>query len=270
MKRIHVSLALCACLLGGAAFGQDKKGDTKRKAAAAPYPSFKHLDGQTLVFVGNGSGGSLSVSDTLIRLAIEEHVPLLVHPIKWCRYGELAKDHADLESHFSHAARTAEWIAVVRQECPRSPVFLVGHSSGTHVILRTAEMLPENSVERIILLAPSVSCNYDLTRALRTSRGGVLSFWSNADGVLELAAELLGSADGQKTACAGRVGFLVPKEMAAKEPALYAKLSQVHWEEGIGGAGGHYGWTRAPFARRYLVPALTALKASPAPAPVKK
>lgn len=255
MGRGLMVAALAAAMLvwGPEASGQDKKTDAKK---TPPPRTLKHLDGQMIVLVANGSGGSTSTSDSLWTVSREEHVPLVVQTVHWCRYGESMRDHNDHEAHFAGAARIAGWVETLRKDCPKSPIFLVGHSSGTRVVLAASEMVPARSLERVILLAPSVSCNYDLTTALRAARDGIVSYYSNLDTVLEIAEDYLGTADGQRTACAGRVGFRVPRDKAGKAPEAYAKFRQFHWEESMGGHGGHYSGTRESFMRRTLLPSL--------------
>lgn len=236
MKHL-VGLAVCAFLSAGAA-GQEK-----------PAPSFKHLDGQTLVLVANGSGASTAASDNLACVARAARAPLVVLPVPWCRYGYAIADHADHDAQLAAAARMAAWVQYLSKDCPHSSIVLLGHSSGTRVVLAAAEMLPERSLQRIYLLAPSVSCLYDLGGAARATRCGIHSFYSEFDTVLQIAADQLGTADGQRTRCAGEVGFRVPRELAGR-------ILQVPWRDEFGGSGGHYFWVRERFLGRYVLPAL--------------
>src|SRR5947207_2649584 len=74
-----------------------------------------------------------------------------------------------------------------------------------------AEFLPPDSVERVVLLAPSVSAEYDLGPALACAREGIDVFHSGRDrAYLGLGVRLLGTADRHWSDAAGRVGFRVP------------------------------------------------------------
>ena len=68
----------------------------------------------------------------------------------------------------------AEQVTAFRAEVPEAPVFLVGKSGGTGVIVKALEQLPENAVEAAVLLSPALSPGYDLAPAPagRPARGG--------------------------------------------------------------------------------------------------
>lgn len=245
-----VAGVLFSCSLGlQPSQAQEKKGKS-------PVPSLKSLNGQPIVLVANGSGGDSSLSDNLRNVAQERRVPLIVWTVPWCRHNSLAFDHIDREAHGKAAIRMASLAQAIRKECPDSPLSLLGHSAGCHVVLQAAAMLPEKSLESIFLLAPSVSCVYDVTPALRTTRCSLVSYWSTGDTALELATDILGTADGLSMECAGRVGFRVPRRVTEAHPDLYAKFHQVRWREGMGGLGGHSSWIREPFLRRHLLPSM--------------
>src|SRR5262249_6928324 len=155
-------------------------------------------------------------------------------------------DHDAVERHAQAAAYLAEQICIFRKAYPDRLVIVIGHSAGTHIVLLATQLLPDQSVDRIFLLAPSVACTYDLRKALRCSKTGIESFWSPEDGVLELAVDYIGTADRQKgVQAAGRVGFskLPP---GTPECELYGGLRQYKWypdlAEIYGHQGGHYGW----------------------------
>jgi pimeloyl-ACP methyl ester carboxylesterase len=165
-------------------------------------------------------------------------------------------DYADQEAHQAAAGYIAGWVQVLSKDCPNSKLILVGYSSGTNVVLSAAALCPPRSLHRIVLLAPAVSYAYDLQPALKASRCGIDSFFSAWDGVLQMAEERMGSADGQPTATAGRVGFWPP--IGGAEMAASGALRQHPWRDDMGGHGGHFSWTTTTFTRRVLVPLLLA------------
>ena len=85
-------------------------------------------------------------------------------------------------------------IATALDELSRR-VTAIAESSGSHVVLAAAECLPPGSVERIVLLAPSVASGYDLRRAIRATNSGIDVYYSPVDQVLDLAVNSVGTAD---------------------------------------------------------------------------
>jgi pimeloyl-ACP methyl ester carboxylesterase len=211
-------------------------------------PSPSRFDGRPIVIVANGASGSMAVSDNLRELAGQKGYAYVVQPIRWCRHDSPALDHLDSEAQLTAAARIVHGIGMLKKDCPNSPIILVGHSAGTRVVLAAAESLPEGTVDRIILLASSVSSQYDLRRALKASKGGIDSFYSNDDLVLDLAVEYFGTSDGGKCAAAGYSGFAVPND------GSYANLRQYRYRDGVIGNGGHFIWTTRRNLDRSIIP----------------
>jgi pimeloyl-ACP methyl ester carboxylesterase len=174
--------------------------------------------------------------------------------------GRMVIDHVDHANHLEQGRRLAAEVAAYRRAYPQRRVYLVGHSAGSAVILAAAEQLPPDSVDRIILLGPSVCVNYDLRPALRTVRRSIEAFYSSEDRlVLGLGMMIVGTAEGGCRRPAGRCGF-APLLVCPEDAALYAKLRQHPWDpvvEWTGNHGGHYGNNRADFVRAYVLPLLT-------------
>jgi acetyl esterase/lipase len=149
-------------------------------------------------------------------------------------------------------------IKAQRHTCPGAPIVIMGHSAGSHVVLVAAAMLPPDTVDAIVLFAPSVSRTYDLRYALRASRCGMNVYYSREDGELELAQDVLGvTADGQREGrIAGITGFCpLPCGCPGAEP--YARLRQYEWSpdlELVGNLGGHSGWISIRYLRSCIVP----------------
>lgn len=225
----------------------------QRGTAADPSP-WKRLDGQTLVFVAGGAGGNPSIGESLLDTVRREGVLLHVQPVAWSRYNNRVWDYSDQEAHHAGACYIAKWVRVIHAECPNSKIILVGYSTGANVVLPAAALCPQVSLHRIVLLAPAVSCAYDLRPALKATRYGIDSFYSSWDGVLEMAAQRMGTADGQWTETAGRVGFWPRNGIV--DPMTVSMLRQHHWREGMGGHGGHLSWTTTTFQKGTLIPLL--------------
>jgi pimeloyl-ACP methyl ester carboxylesterase len=215
---------------------------------------------ESVVFVANGSGDFRSVSANLSQVVTETATPLQVETVPWShgRWRYLA-DHLDHANHVSQGQQLAAQVIACRQACPGRRVYLVGHSSGCAVVLAAAEALPADSIDRVILLAPSVCVSYDLRPALRTARAGIEVFYSNQDiAILGLGMGIVGTAEGGCRIAAGRRGFN-PVITCTTDAALYEKLHQHAWDPAVawsGHTGGHYGSNQPEFLRAYVLPLL--------------
>lgn len=242
------SLALFG-LLQAPAFGQTKKEQPK----APPRPSFKHLDGQTLVFVVDGVGGSMITSEHLREVAGDRQLGLRIHNVPWSRQKGAYQDVVDHEAQINAAGQIACSVQAIHKDAPNARIFFVGHSAGARVALVAAEMSPPKSIERVVLLHAAVSCTYDLTGALKNTRHGIDNFWSSEDGILEMMVQHVGTSDGQRVPAAGRVGFkLVSAEK--KDIEAYRNVRQIRWNEDYCGNGGHFAWTLRHNMKKALVP----------------
>jgi pimeloyl-ACP methyl ester carboxylesterase len=214
-----------------------------------------------LVLVADGVGGfhflSMALQHVMGRLPGSPEVRTL-------RWGHgLGRWHSDLTDIVNHRAQAEALAGQVRAYLgrhPGSPVYLVGKSGGTGVVVRALEMLPESSVEWVILLAPALSPGYDLTAALGAVVREVVVFWSPLDVfVLGLGTRLFGTFDGRRGVSAGLVGFRRPKGLNELGIARYGKLRQVRWTPSMartGYLGGHVGPDSPAFLRRYVAPLL--------------
>jgi hypothetical protein len=119
--------------------------------------------------------------------------------------------------------------------------------------------LPTDSVDRMILLAPSVCVTYDLCPSLRTARCGIDVFYSEKDSViLGLGTQIVGTADHYCRTAAGQYGFR-PVIACPADAVLYGRLRQHPWDPVVawsGHGGGHYGCNQAGFLRAYVLPLL--------------
>jgi len=161
------------------------------------------------------------------------------------------------------ASELADRIAAYRSEHPDGSVFLVGHSGGTAIAVWAAEALPSGAqVDGIVLLASSLSPNYDLSKAIKRTREGVVSFRSERDSVLLGAGTtLFGTMDGKHTEAAGKVGFSVPDSEQAK--GAYGGFSEIRWNpsmSGTGHDGGHFGCLASEFVASHVAPLIAKRK----------
>jgi pimeloyl-ACP methyl ester carboxylesterase len=214
-----------------------------------------------VVFVADGAGGFHAPSDAFQNALREEGIPLHVESAAWSHgYLRVLADEMDYCYARQEGQRLAVQVAAYRQHCPTGEIYLVGHSAGSAVVLAAAEALAPDSVDRIILLSPSVSTNYDVKPALRACRGGMDVYYSERDtGFLGLGVALVGTADRLGGPAAGRVGFRLRADTDA-DMRLYTRLRQHPWNPAVawtGNGGGHYGSHQVSFLRAYVLPLLT-------------
>jgi pimeloyl-ACP methyl ester carboxylesterase len=213
-----------------------------------------------VVFVANGSGDFRTVTYNLTQVVAEAQVPLQVETVTWSHgYARYIIDHTDHANHIEQGCRLAAQVAAYRAASPGRKVYLLGHSAGCAVVLAAAERLPPESVDRLILMAPSVCMNYDLRPALRGTRRGIDVFYSTGDRIiLGLGMQMVGTSDRTCTCAAGQYGFK-PVIACQEDAILYGKLHQHPWDTGVlwcGHWGGHYGYNGPGFLRGYVLPLL--------------
>ncbi|MBA4065985.1 MAG: hypothetical protein C0501_20155 [Isosphaera sp.] len=233
----------------GCALPPPRTDAVRAPADAPPDPT------RPLVWVLDGAGDLKGCSTALAKADVP--VELAVFPWSHGQY-RLIADQTDLAHAREQGARLAE---AVRERAAREPgrrVVLVGHSAGCAVVLAAGDALPPDAVDRVVLLAPSVSAGYDLRPTLRAAREGVDVFCSGKDWLAcGLVVRVVGTTDaGRVGPAAGRWGFRAGGLAAAEA----AKLRQHHWTEDVGRtghAGGHHGVHAPEFVRAYLFPLMS-------------
>lgn len=220
-------------------------------------------NGGGLVLVADGVGG-LDLCGTALRYVMgSSGAPHAVRVVCWGHgFGRWHADLTNAENRDLRAREIADAVEDYRARRPGAPVFLVGKSGGTGLVVKALERLPGDAVEAAVLLSPALSPSYDLSRALRAVRREMVVFWSPYDlVVLGLGTRIFGTIDRIKTVSAGLVGFRLPEALDEAENAPYAKLRQVRWRPRMattGYLGGHVGPDSPAFLRKYVVPLLRA------------
>jgi pimeloyl-ACP methyl ester carboxylesterase len=163
--------------------------------------------------------------------------------------------HSYQHNHIEATLAAAQVAAHFRAH-PDSRIILTSHSGGGAIAIWTLEQLPADvHVASVLLLAPAISPDYDLTKALRHVDGKLSLFSSTGDElILGIGCRLCGTMDGKMTDAAGRVGFTRP---ATGDPLEYAKLEQHPYEkqwDWLGNYGDHIGPMSRPFAAKILTP----------------
>jgi pimeloyl-ACP methyl ester carboxylesterase len=216
---------------------------------------------RTIVFSVDGAGGFGTTSAVLQETVRACCLPIGVEAFEWSHgTGEAFADQTDFANICHQGRRLAEHITAVRCAQPSVQIHVVAHSAGSAVALTALGQLPPDSVGRLVLLAPSVSADYDLRGPLRACRCGIDVFYSERDvGYLWAAVGVVGLADRRWTDAAGRTGF-VQCSHSPEDNALYARLRQHEWTPCVawtGNDGGHYGNHKREFMRAYVVPLIS-------------
>jgi hypothetical protein len=247
-------------LVGPAIFGMagcaSFTGELRQTAQVAPPPPNRGV-----VFVADGAGDFRATSTALKRVLPEENIPLQVRTIRWSHgYWRVMADQIDEAHARAEGWRLAEQIRSERLAHPDEEIYLLAHCAGCSVVLAAAEMLPPQTVDKIILMAASVPTNYDLRPALRSSREGIDAFYSRRDRwCLGLWLRLEVMVGVKYAPVAGRFGFQ-PVVESPEDAACYARLRQHPWQpewEWAGNSGGHYGCYQPEFLRQFVLPLLS-------------
>lgn len=194
-------LALVA-LASQVAWGQDYR-------RAGPSPSVKRVGNaanRTVVFVADGVGQA-QLAENLSAASQLDGVNYTTRVIPWAKTGIPRQDYQDCQAQLLGAARMAFEVMQLRQTNPGVGIVLMGYCAGGRVVLAAAEQLPPGAVDRVILLSPAVSTNYDVRPTIRASRQGVDVFYAPDDGFLEAYESEIGTVEGKQGITAGRAGF---------------------------------------------------------------
>src|SRR5262249_51612001 len=135
-----------------------------------------------LVLMADGVGGLDLCGTGLVHVAAKAGSSHEVRVVPWGHgFGRWHRDLTNVENHRRWAEPMVVDIASFHAAKPLAPVYVVGKSGGTGLVVRSLEAMPENSVEAAVLLSPALSPSYDLAKALRAVRGQMTVFWSPLD-----------------------------------------------------------------------------------------
>lgn len=235
--------------------------------------SVAEADADALVLIADGVGGFELTSLGFRHVAGRDGATFLARAVVWGHgWGHWFADLTNVADQRRGAEKLAAEVRASLAAYPNRPVFLVGKSGGTAIVVGALERLPEGSVASALLLASALSPGYDLTRALRAVRGEVVAFWSPLDVLLlGLGTLLFGTMDRRHSVGAGLVGFRFPPGLDDEGRRLYRdRLRQIRWGRAMarsGHLGGHAGTDNPAFLRRYVVPLLRLAAENPDPSP---
>ena len=107
------------------------------------------------------------------------------------------------------AKTIAKIIEEHRRVEPHGQIVIASHSAGAGLCVWALEALSKDiAVDRVLMLSPALSPDYDLSAALSHVTTGLYAFTSPNDVfVLGAGTRLLGTVDGRKVTSAGLLGF---------------------------------------------------------------
>ncbi|MEW6198633.1 MAG: hypothetical protein AB1601_08240 [Planctomycetota bacterium] len=143
--------------------------------------------------------------------------------------------------------RLAQYIQQYIDKYPDGEVNIVGLSAGTGVAIWALEALkPGYKVNNVILIASSLSHDYDVSKAVRRVNGKIYNYYSPTDAVLAGPMKVFGTIDGAFLKDgAGAVGLRVPRGAGDRVVNIRWRPEFEKW----GYYGGHMDGTNPTFVR---------------------
>ena len=193
---------------------------------------------------GNIDFGDIGVREGLKRAGYTGQVATLI----WTVSLNPAFDQAfRLNAHLG-AERLARVIEEYVDKYPNGTVNVIGLSAGTGVAIWALEDLRAGcQVDNVVLLASSLSHDYDVGKALRHVKGSIFNYWSTEDFVLTVLMKGFGTIDGKLGDGAGAVGL--------HPPSAGGRIVNVQWRPEFrqyGYVGGHTDATSPRFVEAYI------------------
>ncbi|MBN2582780.1 MAG: hypothetical protein JXL80_06895 [Planctomycetes bacterium] len=231
-------------------------------ATGCAEPSYtaaeRYSNGLVLVF--HGAGGITTAPAQIRRGLGEGDVDHAIELVDWSAGHNVLEDQTNVNRNREIARQSSERITRYVAEHPGKPVHLVGISAGTGIAVFAVEQLPSGvQADGLVLMASSLTSDYDLTRAMGKLRNEITNFSSVADvGILGVGVGLAGTVDRGSGLAAGLYGFSVPKDASSQVRAQYKeKLVEVPWNPGyvvFGHVGDHLGAANPAFVKRFVAP----------------
>jgi pimeloyl-ACP methyl ester carboxylesterase len=199
-----------------------------------------------LVIILPGIEGESSFNRDIRSGLLDAGVPGAMMIYRWGRPIPLAGpilNQMDVLGNRIEGRRIAQVIAEYQDSHPGKPVHLIGHSGGGGVAVFAAEALPDDrKVDGLLLISASISCDYDLTKAIGHCKSGIVNFYCKSDvGMLVIGTTLAGNVDGAHGPAAGQKQF----------QGSFDRLWQVEVDEA---GDAHTAGTRASFVASDVAP----------------
>ncbi len=224
--------------------------------------SFAASPKRRIVILLEGAGDFQAVSKVLEKSLKLFPANLELQRFHWSHgYLRILADQTDLPHISDHGARLASLVRTIQKREPDTEINILAHSAGTSVALAGVSQLNDNSIEKLVLLAPSVSKDYPIMPAIFAVKDSVHVFYSHEDTfILGPILKFSKTADLRKAQdAAGRYSFTPFTRNREEELLIARKLRQYAWKEedaAIGNNGGHYGAYGQPYMDRKVLPIL--------------
>lgn len=213
------------------------------------------------VWIVDGAGDLKGCSNAFTQTNAAECEPFELTVFPWSHgHRRLLLDQMDHRHAKEKGFLLACKLLEARKAEPGRRIVLVAHSAGCAVALAAGCALPRDTIDRMILLAPSVSSGYDVRPALMSAREGIDVFCSERDRIaLGLVMRVVRTVDTMRSsAAAGRHGFQ-PKPANSFTDEERLRLRHHFWSPELawtGHNGRHHGMHAPPFIKTYLFPLL--------------
>lgn len=215
---------------------------------------------QGLVIVLPGMEGRSAYNVHIARGLEEGGVPAGIEIYDWgLPFGSVLNVVSAGRNH-KQAEKLADRIVQYRQDFPGRPVVLIAHSAGAGVaVLALEDLPPQTTVKAVYLLAPAISPEYDLSKALRHTDEGIWNYYSGADVFfLGVGTAIVGTVDRRHHISAGAIGFNEGNVMTPATRELYnEKLHEIKYDKAMarsGNPGSHTGWSNSKFVAEWIAP----------------
>jgi hypothetical protein len=258
LPRVVVLTLVGACTLGCANDAPAVAGAIASSSTTAPATQRAASHDDTFHIHLPGIGGYRGVDRALLRGLRDGGFDASLKPYDWT--GEDA-GLAALVATQRHRAESTQIARMIVDHAARRPggrITVTAHSAGTGIITWALEQLPSTvQVDTVVFIAPALSPQYDLSRALARVRDKIYVLYSPYDAaVLGMGTKMLGTVDGVKAEASGKLGFTMPP---TADKAQYDKLVQIPYQSQwikLGNIGDHIGGMSRPFVKAIVAPLL--------------
>ena len=222
---------------------------TTAPGVVAPHPYLLHLPGVS---------GESVVDHTFVDGLKSAHFDADIEIYDWTENDPGVPALQATKRNIHEAELIAAKLTAKYRADPRITIYVTSHSGGAGLAVGSLARLPADvKVHTLLLLAPALSPEYNLTKALSHVQSNAYAFYSNADTVvLSVGTRAFGTIDGVHCDAAGLNGFVRP---TAGDVAQYQKLIQFPYDSKWAAdwnSGDHIGPMATPFVAHIIAPLL--------------
>jgi pimeloyl-ACP methyl ester carboxylesterase len=212
------------------------------------------------VIVLPGIEGQSWLNRRIVRGLISAGVPYGIAIHDWTAgWPRLFHNLRSRTLHAAAAEQLSQKILEYQGRWPQRPVYLIGHSGGCGMALKTLASLPaRSSITGAVLLGAAISRGYDYRPALARVQRAVWNFFSPGDVMcLGLFMMCAGTIDGCHGCGAGLLGFR-HRDLTLDESAKFEEMPFRLRYILEGHFAGHFGFTAPRFISREVAPLILA------------